>query len=101
MHFPKLALFALLTPAFSLCTPVQKRADLLQTQSYADFQISDGVAGNALAEVAANFPVRHSPTLPVITERGDKPLRYMLTKHKRSRNSAPTWPPSARATSRP
>lgn len=64
MHLPKLALFALLTPALSLCTPVQKRADLLQTQSYADFQVSDGVAGNALAEVAANFPVRDSLPSP-------------------------------------
>ena len=32
-----------------------KRA--LQSESYADFQISDGVAGNALAEVNAAFPI--------------------------------------------
>lgn len=80
MHLPKLALFALLTPALSLCTPVQKRADLLQTQSYADFQVSDGVAGNALAEVAANFPV--SDSLPSMI-----PLHNCLQRHKGRRVS--------------
>ncbi|SPN96868.1 uncharacterized protein DNG_00388 [Cephalotrichum gorgonifer] len=49
MHFSKFALLALFTPVFS--------ADLLQVRDYADFQISDGVAGNALAEVADKFPV--------------------------------------------
>ncbi|KAK7402811.1 hypothetical protein QQX98_011439 [Neonectria punicea] len=34
-----------------------KRADLLQVQDYSQFQISDGVAGNALEEVAQKFPV--------------------------------------------
>lgn len=66
MHFPKLALFALLTPVLSLTTPVQKRADILPVRPYTEFQISDGVAGNALAEVAANFPVRNSPVLAFI-----------------------------------
>ncbi|KAJ0121449.1 hypothetical protein J7T55_008613 [Diaporthe amygdali] len=34
-----------------------KRAAVLTKQSYADFQVSDGVAGNALAEVQAKFPI--------------------------------------------
>ncbi|KAL1864949.1 hypothetical protein VTK73DRAFT_5595 [Phialemonium thermophilum] len=34
-----------------------KRADVLKVQNYADFQVSDGVAGNALGEVDANFPI--------------------------------------------
>lgn len=34
---------------------------VLVAQSYADFQISDGVAGNAQAEVMAKFPVSPSP----------------------------------------
>jgi hypothetical protein len=36
-----------------------KRA--LTVKSYAEFQVSDGVAGNALAEVNANFPVSFVP----------------------------------------
>jgi hypothetical protein len=32
-------------------------ASVLTVQNYADFQVSDGVAGNALAEVKAKFPV--------------------------------------------
>ncbi|KAB5580724.1 hypothetical protein GE09DRAFT_1213165 [Coniochaeta sp. 2T2.1] len=32
-------------------------ADVLTVQDYADFQVSDGVAGNALAEVQAKFPI--------------------------------------------
>ncbi|KAF2245479.1 hypothetical protein BU26DRAFT_568063 [Trematosphaeria pertusa] len=34
-----------------------KRAGVLTKQSYADFQISDGVAGNAQAEVLQKFPI--------------------------------------------
>ncbi|POS71199.1 hypothetical protein DHEL01_v210403 [Diaporthe helianthi] len=34
-----------------------KRAGVLTKQSYADFQVSDGVGGNALAEVQAKFPI--------------------------------------------
>lgn len=49
-------LLSLLTFSFAIPTPTkQKRA--LQSQSYAQFQVSDGVAGNALDEVNANFPV--------------------------------------------
>ncbi|OIW35051.1 hypothetical protein CONLIGDRAFT_39607 [Coniochaeta ligniaria NRRL 30616] len=32
-------------------------ASVLTVQDYADFQVSDGVAGNALAEVNAKFPI--------------------------------------------
>lgn len=41
----------------ALALPTQKRAGVLTQQAYADFQISDGVAGDALAEVQAKFPV--------------------------------------------
>ncbi|KAK5468091.1 hypothetical protein LTS15_001064 [Exophiala xenobiotica] len=34
-----------------------QHASVLTAQSYADFQVSDGVAGNALAEVNAKFPI--------------------------------------------
>jgi hypothetical protein len=37
-------------------TPIERRA--LQFRKYADFEISDGKAGNALAEAQAKFPVR-------------------------------------------
>lgn len=38
-------------------------ASVLTVQDYADFQVSDGVAGNALDEVNAKFPV--STYLPI------------------------------------
>jgi hypothetical protein len=47
-------------------TPSRKRADLLQAQDYSQFQISDGVAGNALEEVSQKFPVRSFRDLPSI-----------------------------------
>ncbi|OAQ60703.2 hypothetical protein VFPPC_14118 [Pochonia chlamydosporia 170] len=43
--------FALPTALF----PLEKRA--LEFRKYADFQVSDGVAGNALNEVKAKFPI--------------------------------------------
>ena len=61
MYFSKIAVVlsvavsALALPALE--APKQKRAGVLTVQDYADFQVSDGVAGNALAEVQANFPV--------------------------------------------
>lgn len=36
---------------------------VLTAGSYSDFQVSDGVAGNALAEVNAKFPVRTSSSV--------------------------------------
>lgn len=52
---------ALLLGLFALSSagPVvrSKRAGVLTEKPYSEFQISDGVAGNALAEVNANFPV--------------------------------------------
>lgn len=45
----------------SLSAPVDKRAaaaaGVLTVQTYDDFSVSSGVAGNALAEVNAKFPV--------------------------------------------
>ncbi|KAK4944558.1 hypothetical protein LTR10_015992 [Elasticomyces elasticus] len=45
--------------ALSSAGPVvrSKRAGVLTAKPYSEFQISDGVAGNALAEVNANFPI--------------------------------------------
>lgn len=48
-------LSGLLATAFAAPIANEKRA--LTATSYADFQVSDGVAGNALAEVNAKFPV--------------------------------------------
>lgn len=87
MRFSTVAVFLGLTasslaaPVMDLPTGMTKRANstssnsnaaaaggsVLTAQSYADFQISDGVAGNALAEVNQKFPVSamnlaiHSP----------------------------------------
>ncbi|ORY71625.1 uncharacterized protein BCR38DRAFT_480125 [Pseudomassariella vexata] len=57
MYFSKVAVFiSLAVSAFAAPTPaVQKRA--LSFRAYNDFQISDGVGGNALAEVNEAFPV--------------------------------------------
>ncbi|KAI0136533.1 hypothetical protein BJ170DRAFT_677404 [Xylariales sp. AK1849] len=60
MYFTKIAVVLSLV-ASALAVPTgdvsrkQKRA--LTFQTYADFQISDGVAGNALAEAQAKFPI--------------------------------------------
>ena len=58
-------LSGLLATALAAPTPKTKTtaaaaaagASTLTVRSYADFQVSDGVAGNALAEVQAKFPV--------------------------------------------
>jgi len=52
----------LLTLSSSLAAPTTKRAtgssaSVLTVQTYDDFSVSSGVAGNALAEVNAKFPV--------------------------------------------
>ncbi|KIW65191.1 hypothetical protein PV04_07471 [Phialophora macrospora] len=50
-------LFALV--ALSAAGPIglKKKAGVLTVKPYSEFQVSDGVAGNALAEVNANFPI--------------------------------------------
>ena len=50
-----------LTAAAPTPTLMAKRA--LTSQSYAQFQVSDGTAGNALSKVQANFPVRATSCL--------------------------------------
>ncbi|KAI3531116.1 hypothetical protein CABS01_16095 [Colletotrichum abscissum] len=60
MYFSKIAvLFAL--AATGLSAPIEgaekRQAKLLSVQDYSQFQVSDGTAGNALAEVAQKFPV--------------------------------------------
>ncbi|KAH8657872.1 hypothetical protein BX600DRAFT_514415 [Xylariales sp. PMI_506] len=60
MYFPT-ALSTLLLAGLVIAAPtpatVGKRANVLTFRPYADFQVSDGVAGNALAEVNAKFPL--------------------------------------------
>ncbi|EHK23038.1 uncharacterized protein TRIVIDRAFT_83765 [Trichoderma virens Gv29-8] len=59
MHFSKFYVaISLISSAFALpmtSTPIERRA--LQFRKYADFEISDGKAGNALAEAQAKFPI--------------------------------------------
>ena len=66
MYFTKVAvLFSIV--ALSAAGPIglkTKRASVLTVKSYADFQVSDGVAGNALAEVNANFPRKSALSCP-------------------------------------
>lgn len=50
-----LAVTSLAAPATSFAP--YKRADVLTFRTYNDFQISNGTAGNALAETNAAFPV--------------------------------------------
>ncbi|KAI9648185.1 hypothetical protein NHQ30_002817 [Ciborinia camelliae] len=65
MHFSTLAILFSLSVA-SLAAPVDtlkrattkaESASVLTAGSYSDFQVSDGIAGNALAEVNAKFPI--------------------------------------------
>lgn len=56
MFFKATIIVSLAVSALALPT-IPKRAGVLTAQPYADFQISDGVAGDALAEVQAKFPV--------------------------------------------
>lgn len=82
MYFKAAVLFSLLASSFAAPTAngnVKSKRGVFTVQDYSDFQVSSGVAGNALAEVNAKFPVRtltnfghsnqvliilRSPTLP-------------------------------------
>jgi hypothetical protein len=61
MHFStSLTIFLSLSSAIAApikLTGKRATAGVLSVQSYDDFNVSDGVAGNALAEVNAKFPV--------------------------------------------
>lgn len=68
MLFRTTALLSLAASAFAAPATVNTRetraaagvgtaVSVLKVQNYSDFQVSDGVAGNALAEVKAKFPV--------------------------------------------
>ncbi|KIW83446.1 hypothetical protein Z517_02691 [Fonsecaea pedrosoi CBS 271.37] len=52
-----LSIVALSTAAPTGIGAKTKRANVLTVQPYSQFQVSDGVAGNALAEVNAKFPI--------------------------------------------
>ncbi|KAK1711031.1 hypothetical protein BDP67DRAFT_545392 [Colletotrichum lupini] len=60
MYFSKIAVLFTLA-ATGLSAPIEgaekRQAKLLSVQDYSQFQVSDGTAGNALAEVAQKFPV--------------------------------------------
>jgi hypothetical protein len=60
MYLKAAFLFSLLGSSLALPSrtnsPKVKRG-VLTVQDYSEFQVSDGVAGNALAEVNAKFPV--------------------------------------------
>ncbi|KAK3329406.1 hypothetical protein B0H66DRAFT_23425 [Apodospora peruviana] len=63
MYLKTAFLFSMVVSAIALPTSspkTVKRAAILDVQDYSDFQISDGVAGNALAEVQAKFPIDES-----------------------------------------
>lgn len=67
MFFKATFLFSLLATSLALPTGtasrnVEKRG-ILQVQNYSQFQVSGGVAGNALTEVNAKFPV----SLPMLS----------------------------------
>jgi hypothetical protein len=55
--------------SLSTAAPAEKRAagtvSVLKVQTYDEFSISAGVAGSALAEVNAKFPVCFSPLLHI------------------------------------
>lgn len=81
MYFKTAFIFSLVASALALPSGVDKRNNhskgvnrraVLGVQDYSEFQVSDGVAGNALAEVLAKFPVSQKPTpsplpLPLIS----------------------------------
>lgn len=69
MHFSTIAVLLSLA-ASSLAAPAaepNKRAaaSVLKVQTYNAFSVSAGVAGNALAEVNAKFPVSHYLTIHI------------------------------------
>jgi hypothetical protein len=58
-------------------TSYHKRADVLTFRPYNEFQISNGIAGNALAEVNKDFPVRY--TIPDAISVFDRSSRRLFT----------------------
>lgn len=71
MYLKSAFIFSMVASAIALPTTGMgektKRAAILRVQDYSQFQISDGVGGNALAEVQAKFPVSVSLTSPPLT----------------------------------
>ena len=68
MHFST-TFTVLLSFTSALAAPIQlskkaTAAGVLKVQTYDEFNVSGGVAGNALAEVNAAFPVRALPLSP-------------------------------------
>lgn len=88
MYVTKITLLASLAMsviAVPAVHPKQKRA--LQFQTFDEFQISDGVAGNAMAEIQDKFPVRNTgPTPPPASSRllNNSSDGELLSVHKQS-----------------
>ena len=62
MYFKTAVMFSLLASSFALPMATSRPAKraVLSVQNYSEFQVSDGVAGNALAEVAGQVPSTNS-----------------------------------------
>lgn len=64
MHFST-TITLLLSLSSAIAAPINKRAaaGVLKVQTYDEFNVSGGVAGNALDEVNAAFPVSSAPSI--------------------------------------
>jgi hypothetical protein len=84
--------------ALSSAAPAQQKAKrALTVKSYSQFQVSDGVAGNALAEVNAQFPVCTQLMDAPITTKGketnQKSTTNIMTNHNlRQKTDRPNRP---------
>ena len=87
MHLIKYATSLLLAATSVFALPIEKRD--LSYRPYAQFQISDGVCGNALAEAQAKFPVRCALGSPFLIS-----SHVLLNTNCRYTNR--TWPKSQR-----
>lgn len=90
MYFKTAFLFSMVASAMAMPTGNQqmtKRASVLTAQDYSQFQVSNGVGGNALAEVQAKFPVSMEIT---------QTIAYPNTPPNppTSRSTKTTYPPS-------
>lgn len=94
MYFSKITILSLIASVMAMpAVPMKKRA--LEIQDYSEFQISDGVAGNALEEVSQMFPVSFQlPYIKYIQNLTNGPILNRL------RSSRPILPGSLMRTLR-
>ena len=100
MHFSIPTTFALLV-SLAIASPLsltgeknqratKAAASVLTVQTYNDFQVSDGQAGNALAEVNASFPVSVYLFFPLqISQIGGWKVRNSNVKYRSIRPTLP------------